>query len=127
MDVRELYERGLALRKKLFGNDVEERVNKAGTFGEPLQHMINAYCYGDVWQRSSLPLKSKSVAILAMTAALNRPEEFRIHMKGALANGCTAEEIQDLLLLVALYCGIPAANETHRIAKEVLEAHGRGL
>ena len=122
MEVRELYERGLALRKKLFGNDVEKRMANARPLGEPLQHMINAYCYGDVWQRPALPFKTKSIAVLAMTAALGRPEEFRAHLQGALANGCTAEEIQDLLMLVAVYCGVPASNEVHRIANEVLSA-----
>ena len=127
MQIRDLYERGLALRKNLFGKDVEERMNRAGQFGEPLQQMINAYAYGDVWQRTALPNRTKSLAVLAMTAALNRPDEFRVHMKGAIANGCTAEEIQDLCLMVAIYCGVPAANEAHRIANEVLTAHGKGL
>ena len=126
MDVRELYERGLKLRKKLFGDDaVDKRMKAAGEFGEPLQHIINAYVYGDVWQRSALPLKMKSLALLGITAAMNRPEEFRVHVNGALTNGCTAEEIREILLLVALYCGIPAANEAHRIANEMINARQR--
>jgi 4-carboxymuconolactone decarboxylase len=123
VDVRELYERGLKLRRKLFGNEaVEKRMNALAEFGEPLQHIINAYAYGDVWQRPGLPLKMKSLAILGMTAALNRPEEFRVHMNGALTNGCTPDEIREILLLVAVYCGIPAANEAHRIAYETINA-----
>ena len=123
MDVRELYERGLELRTKLFGREtVEKRMNSLGAFGEPLQNVINAYAYGDIWQRPGLPFKMKSLAILGMTAALNRPEEFRVHMNGALTNGCTPEEIREILLLVALYCGIPAANEAHRIAYETINA-----
>ena len=123
MDVRELYERGLKLRRKLFGDEaVDRRMSAHGEFGEPLQHMINAYAYGDVWQRGALPLKMKSLAVLAMTAALNRPEEFRVHMKGALTNGCTPDEIREILLLIAIYCGIPAANEAHRLAYEMINA-----
>ena len=123
MDVRELYDRGLKLRQKLFGKEaVEKRMKSFGEFGEPLQNIINAYVYGDVWQRTAVPLRTKSLALLAMTAALNRPEEFRVHMNGALTNGCTPDEIQEILLLVALYCGIPAANEAHRIAHEMINA-----
>jgi 4-carboxymuconolactone decarboxylase len=121
MEMRELYERGLALRRRLFGKEeVDKRMNALGEFGEPLQNIVNAYCYGDVWSRPALPLKTKSLAMLAITAASSRPQEFRVHMKGALANGCTPEEIREVLLLVALYCGIPAANEAHRIAHEVI-------
>ena len=121
MDVNELYERGLKLRRRLFGNKaVEERMNALGEFGEPLQNIVNAYAYGDIWNRPGLPLKIKSLAMLGITAAINRPQEFRVHMNGALNNGCTPEEIREVLLLVALYCGIPAANEAHRIAHETI-------
>ena len=121
MDLRELYERGLALRRRIFGNDEVDRcMNAFGEFGEPLQNIVNAYCYGDIWSRPGLALKTKSLAVLAITAATNRPQEFRVHMKGALANGCTPAEIREVLLLVALYCGIPAANEAHRIAHEMI-------
>ena len=121
MDLRELYERGLELRRRIFGNEtVDRRMNALGAFGEPLQNIVNAYCYGDIWSRPGLPLTTKSLAVLAITAATNRPQEFRVHMQGALANGCTPEEIREILLLVALYCGIPAANEAHRIAHETI-------
>jgi len=96
-------------------------VNALGDFGAPLQHIINAYAYGDVWSREGLSLGVKSLAMIAMMAAANRPAELRVHLKGALKNGCTAEEIREILLLVALYCGIPAANEAHRAAIEVLK------
>ena len=125
MDLRELYERGLKLRRKLFGDAaVDKRMNALGTFGEPLQNIVNAYAYGDVWQRSALPLATKSLAMVGMMATINRPEEFRVHVNGAVANGCSAEEIREILLLVALYCGIPAANEAHRIAYDVLKERG---
>jgi 4-carboxymuconolactone decarboxylase len=121
MDTQELHERGLALRKQMFGEQaVDRRMTALGEFGAPLQHIINAYAYGDVWSREALPAVTKSLAMLAMMAALGRPEELRVHVNGALENGCSAEQIQELLLLVALYCGIPAANEAHRVAFEVL-------
>jgi 4-carboxymuconolactone decarboxylase len=121
MDTKDLAEKGLKLRKELFGDaSVEQRMNAFGEFGEPLQHIINAYAYGDVWSRPGLSLGVKSLAMIAMMAAANRPTELRVHLKGALKNGCTPEEIREVLLLVALYCGIPAANEAHRAAMDVL-------
>ena len=121
MDTRELREKGLALRREMLGREaVDARMDALGAFGEPLQDIINAYAYGDVWSRPSLPLATKSLAMIAMMAATGRANELRVHVKGALANGCTAEQIQDILLLVAMYCGIPAANEAHRVALEVL-------
>jgi 4-carboxymuconolactone decarboxylase len=105
----------------MFGDDaVDKRMKAFGAFGEPLQHIINAYAYGDVWSRPALPLATKSLAMVAMMAGAGRTNELRVHVKGALTNGCTAEQIQDILLLVAMYCGIPAANEAHRIAVDVL-------
>ena len=125
MDTRDLHDKGLKLRRQLFGHEaVEQRMNAFGAFGEPLQNMINAYAYGDIRSRPALPLKTKSLAAIAMTAAIGRANELRVHVNGALTNGCTAEEIRDILLLVALYCGIPAAIEGHRVALDVLRERG---
>jgi 4-carboxymuconolactone decarboxylase len=122
MDIKDLYERGLALRRKIFGQAaVDKRMGAAGEFGAPLQHLINTYAYGDVWSRPQLSQKMRSLAVLGMTAAINRPHEFRVHMHGALNNGCSQDEIREVLLMLALYCGIPAANDAHRIAHEVFE------
>ena len=121
MDDQERFERGLKLRVDMFGREaVDKRMNAFGEFGKPLQHIINAYAYGDVWQRSALPPGVKSLTMVAMMAAAGHPNELRVHLKGAVKNGCTAEQIQEVLLLLAMYCGIPAANEAHRIAAEVL-------
>jgi 4-carboxymuconolactone decarboxylase len=121
MDTSDLYDKGLKLRREMFGDEaVEQRMRAFGTFGEPLQHIINAYAYGDVWSRSALPPATKSLAMIAMMAAIGRANELRVHVKGALANGCSAEQIQDILLLVAMYCGIPAANEAHRVTVDVM-------
>ena len=121
MDTEEQHQRGLALRTEMFGREaVESRMNAFGEFGKPLQHVINAYSYGDVWQRSAVPPGTKSLAMVAMMAAAGHTNELRVHLKGALKNGCSAAQIQEILLLVTLYCGIPAANEAHRVAAEVL-------
>jgi 4-carboxymuconolactone decarboxylase len=120
VDTNELYERGLRRRKKLFGEaEVGKRMAAAGEFGAPLQTVINAYVYGDIWERQGLSDAMRSLVMLGITAASNRPAEFRVHAKGALANGCSKAQVQDVLLLVALYCGVPAAIETTRIAAEV--------
>jgi 4-carboxymuconolactone decarboxylase len=120
VDTSELYARGLRRRKKMFGEaDVEQRMAAAGEFGAPLQNIINAYVYGDIWERHGLPNDVRSLVMLGITAASNKPAEFRVHAKGALANGCTKAQVQDVLLLVAMYCGMPAAIETTRIAAEV--------
>jgi 4-carboxymuconolactone decarboxylase len=121
MDMQEQHDRGLALRTELFGREaVEKRSSAFGEFGKPLQHIINAYAYGDVWSRSALPLAAKSLVMVGMMAAAGHSNELRVHLKGAIKNGCTLEQIQEVLLLLTLYCGIPAANEAHRIAAEVL-------
>jgi 4-carboxymuconolactone decarboxylase len=126
MDDKELHARGLKLRTEMFGREaVEKRMSAMGEFGKPLQHIINAYAYGDVWSRSALPPATKSLAMIAMMAAAGHPNELRVHLNGAVKNGCTPEQIQEVLLLLTMYCGIPAANEAHRIAAEVLREHGK--
>jgi 4-carboxymuconolactone decarboxylase len=121
MDVQELHDRGLKRRVDMFGREaVDKRMGALGEFGKPLQHIINAYAYGDVWERSALPPATKSLVMIAMMAAAAHPNELRVHLQGAVKNGCRAEEIQEVLLLLAMYCGIPSANEAHRIAVDVL-------
>jgi 4-carboxymuconolactone decarboxylase len=125
MDTQELYRRGLAIRKEIFGKEaVDKRMAAVGDFGAPLQNIVNAYAYGDIWARPGMERKTRSLVVLAMTAALNRPAEFKVHVNGALNNGCTPEEIREVLLLIALYCGIPASNEGHRLALEVFAEKG---
>src|ERR1700759_120808 len=121
MDDKEREERGLKLRTEMFGSEeFKKGMNAFGEFGKPLQHIINAYAYGDVWQRDALPPVTKSLVMVAMMAAAGYQNELGVHLRGALKNGCKPEEIQEVLLLLALYCGIPAANEAHRIAADVL-------
>ena len=122
MDTQDLHARGLELRTKMFGREaVEKRMNAFGAFGGPLQHIINAYAYGDVWSRTALPPATKSLVMIAMMAAAGRGNELRVHLRGAVKNGCRAEEIQEVLLLLALYCGIPLANDAHAAAVEVMK------
>lgn len=126
MDDKDLHARGLKLRTEMFGREaVEKRMSAFGEFGKPLQHIINAYAYGDVWSRTALPPASKSLVMIAMMAAAGHPNELRVHLNGAVKNGCTPEQIQEVLLLLTLYCGIPTSNEAHRIAAEVLREHGK--
>ena len=118
MDEKELHERGLKLRINMFGREaVEKRMSAFGEFGKPLQHIINAYAYGDVWSRSVLPPATKSLAMVAMMAAAGHPNELRVHLNGAVKNGCSAEQIQEILLLLAMYCGIQP--RTRRIASRL--------
>jgi 4-carboxymuconolactone decarboxylase len=124
MNEEDLHERGLKLRIEMFGREaVDKRMNAFGEFGKPLQHMINACAYGDVWSRTALPLATKSLVMIAMLAAAGHDKELAVHINGALKNGCTPAQIQEVLLLLALYCGIPAANEAHQIATDILRKH----
>jgi 4-carboxymuconolactone decarboxylase len=126
MDENDQHERGLKLRINMFGRDaVEKRMSALGEFGKPLQHIINAYAYGDVWSRTALPPATKSLVMVGMMAAAGHPNELRVHLNGAMKNGATPEQIQEVLLLLTLYCGIPTSNEAHRIAAEVLREHGK--
>ena len=125
MDTQELYKRGLGVRKQMFGAEaVEKRMNALGDYGAPLQQLINTYGYGDVWSRPGLERKIRSLVVLGINAAINRAAEFKVHVSGALNNGCTPEEIREVCLLVALYAGIPAANDAHRLALETFKETG---
>ena len=122
MNFRELYDRGLKLRQAMYGKDmVEKRMNAFGKFGEPLQDIINAHAYGDIWSRPALPMAMKSLTVVAMLAAMGRYPELRVHIKGAIKNGVSIDEIREVFLLLTLYAGIPASIEAHRIAMEVMQ------
>ena len=120
MDIEEMRARGLQRRKALFGaQQVESRMNLAGDWGAPLQDIINGTVYGDLWQRPGLDPKHRSLTMVAMMAAVGRANELRVHLTGARKNGCTADEVREVLLQVALYCGIPLAIEAFAIAHDV--------
>ena len=113
------YEKGLAIRKAVLG---EEYVNRAlartDAFNKPLQDLVTEYCWGSVWGRDGLSRRDRSMINLAMISILNRPHELKIHVKGALTNGVTRDEISEVLLQVAIYGGVPAAVDSFRIANE---------
>jgi 4-carboxymuconolactone decarboxylase len=115
----ERFERGLEIRKEVLG---EEYVNKSlaspDDFGRPLQELVTEYCWGELWARPGLDRKTRSLINIAMIAALNRPHEVRLHVRGALRNGCSKEEILEVLMQVCIYCGVPAAVDSLRLTKE---------
>ncbi len=104
------YKKGLAMRKKVLGADyVQARLDSADAFTRPLQDIVTEFAWGGVWTRPGLPLKVRSLITLAMCIALNRPAEIKIHLRGAVRNGCSRTEIRELLLHSLIYCGGPAA------------------
>jgi 4-carboxymuconolactone decarboxylase len=116
---KELFEKGLAIRKSVLGAEyVEKSLAAADDFNRPMQELTTEYCWGWCWGREGLDKKTRSIINLAMISALNRPNELKMHVKGALKNGVTKEEIREVLLQVAIYCGIPAGVDSFRVAKE---------
>jgi len=116
---RETYERGRAVRSAVLGEDyVNQALANADDFTKPLQDLVTEYCWGAVWGREELPRKTRSMLNLAMLSVLNRPNELRIHVKAALTNGVTRDEIREIFLQVAIYGGVPAAGDSFRIARE---------
>ena len=115
------YEKGLAIRSAVLGKEyVENAINTADDFNRPLQELVTEYCWGAVWGRDGLDRKTRSFLNLAMLSALNRPHEVRLHVRGALNNGLKQDEIMEILLQVAIYCGVPAALDSMKVAAEVL-------
>ena len=113
------FERGREIRSSVLGKDfVDNAFRTADDFNRPLQELVTEYCWGAIWGREELPKKTRSMLNLAMISALNRPHELKAHIKGALVNGVTRVEIREILLQVAIYCGVPAAVDSFRIARE---------
>ena len=121
----ELFERGLEIRKSVLGAEfVDKAIAAADDFNLPLQRLVTEYCWGACWGRDGLPKKTRSLLNIAMISSLNRNHELKLHVKGAIRNGCTREEIREVLLQVAIYCGVPAAVDSFRVAKEALAELG---
>jgi 4-carboxymuconolactone decarboxylase len=126
MDERKRYDEGMKTRRSVLGDAHVDRTLKNRTkFNEPFQDLITRYAWGEVWNRPGLPKKTRSLLTLSMLVALNRGEEFRMHVKAALSIGVSRDEIQELLLQAAVYCGVPAANAAFHLAEEVFEAQDR--
>ena len=118
----ELFEQGLQTRREVLGDAyVDAALQNATDFTIDMQELVTQYCWGDVWNRPGLDRRSRSLLNLAMLTALNRPHELKIHVRGALNNGLTREEIKEVFLQTAIYCGVPAATDAFRSAAEVFK------
>ncbi|MET7651466.1 carboxymuconolactone decarboxylase family protein [Streptomyces sp. NPDC005486] len=118
---RDTYEAGLAIRKAVLGAEhVERSLANVSEFARPMQELVTEYCWGAVWSRPGLERRTRSLVNLAMLTALGRNHELGVHVKGALTNGVTTEEIQEVLLQTAIYVGVPAALESFRVAEQVI-------
>jgi 4-carboxymuconolactone decarboxylase len=117
---KELFEKGLKTRREVLGAAyVDKAIANADEFNRDMQELVTQYCWGDVWNRPGLDKKTRSIINLAMLTALNRPHELKLHVRGALNNGLTKDEIKEVFLQTAIYCGVPAAIDSFRNAKEV--------
>ncbi len=123
---KELFDKGLEIRKSVLGKEfVENSIKNADDFSMPMQELATEYCWGYVWGRPGLDKRTRSFLNLGMIAALNRPHELKIHVKGALRNGLTRQEIMEVFLQVAIYCGVPAGVDSFRIAKEAFAEYDK--
>ena len=121
----ERFDLGMDARTRVLGEEyVQRAMQGADSFNAEFQQLVTEYCWGGVWGRSALTDRQRSLNNLCILSALNRPEEFKTHFRGALRNGCTLDELRDTLLQVAVYCGIPAGVEAFRLARQVLQAEG---
>jgi 4-carboxymuconolactone decarboxylase len=124
-DHKQRYDAGLKTRREVLGAEyVDKSIASQDEFNRPLQELLNTYCWNDVWNRPGLSRKTRSMLNLAMLSALNKPHELKLHLNGALNNGLTKGDIQEVFLQVAIYCGVPAAVESFRIAREVFKERG---
>jgi len=118
----ELFEKGLQIRREVLGAAyVDASISQADDFSRPLQELVTEYCWGAVWGRPGLDRRTRSLLNLGMLTALNRPHEIKLHLKGALNNGCSKEDIMEVFLQTAIYCGVPAAVDSFRVAKEFFQ------
>ncbi|MFB2727104.1 carboxymuconolactone decarboxylase family protein [Shewanella mangrovisoli] len=118
------FKKGLAVRREVLGAEyVDRSVNEVEDFMIPMQKMTTEWCWGEIWTRPGLDRKNRSMLNLAMLTALNRPNEVRLHVVGALNNGVTPEEIQEILLQACIYCGVPAALDSFKIANEEVKKY----
>lgn len=118
---------GLKIRREVLGDEyVDQALENMDELSQPLQELVTEYCWGTIWARSGLDKRTRSLLNIAMISALNRPHEVRVHIRGALRNGCTKKEVVEVILQVAVYCGVPAAIDTMRIAKDVFQETDQG-
>ena len=116
---KDMFDKGFEIRKAVLGAEfVEKSFASADDFNRPMQELVTEYCWGYVWGREALSRKTRSMLNLAMLASLNRPHELKMHVKGALVNGVTRDEIREIFMQVAIYCGVPAGVDSFRVARE---------
>lgn len=116
---KKTFETGMALRSEVLGKDhVERSMRSADDFNMPFQELVTEYCWGAIWGREGLPRKTRSLLNLAMLGALNRPHELKMHVRGALRNGVTKDEIREVFMQLAIYAGVPAGVDAFRVARE---------
>lgn len=126
MDDRERSEAGIEVRRAVLGDaHVDRAIAKRNAFNEEFQDLITRYAWGEIWTRPGLPRHTRSLLTLAMMVALNRGDEFKMHVRAAFNNGVTREEIKEVLLQSAIYCGVPAANAAFHLAEEIFEQMGK--
>ena len=122
---QDLYDKGLKIRRAVVGDAyVDASLKNADAFSQPMQELVTQYCWGDVWSRPGLDRRTRSLLNLSMIAALNRPEELAVHVRGAINNGVTKDEIQEAFLQVAVYCGMPAGLGSFKVARQVFQEMG---
>jgi 4-carboxymuconolactone decarboxylase len=122
MSEETLYDRGMKVRRGVLGDAYVDRSLQGGTeFRQPMQDLVTEFCWGAVWDRPGLDRKTRSLVNLGMLTALNRSTELAAHVRGAVNNGATREEIQEVLLQTAVYCGMPAGLESFRVAERVFD------
>jgi 4-carboxymuconolactone decarboxylase len=122
---KEAFDKGLATRRAVLGAEyVDNSLKNADDFNMPMQELVTEYCWNEIWNRPGLDRRTRSFLNLAMLIALNRPHELKLHVRGAINNGLTKEEIREVFLQAAIYCGVPAAIDAFRTAKEVFKDMG---
>jgi len=122
---KELFDQGLRTRREVLGAEyVDTSIRNADDFSMAMQELVTQYCWGDVWNRPGLDRRTRSLLNLAMITALNRPHELKLHVRGAINNGVTKDEIREVFLQTAIYCGVPAAIDSFRNAREMFKEMG---
>jgi 4-carboxymuconolactone decarboxylase len=122
---KELFDKGLKTRREVLGAEyVDASIRSADEFNLPMQELVTQYCWGDVWNRPGIDRRTRSLLNLAMLTALNRPHELKLHVRGAINNGLTKDEIREVFLQAAIYCGVPAGVDAFRVAREAFKEMG---
>jgi 4-carboxymuconolactone decarboxylase len=122
---QDAFNKGLKTRREVLGAEyVDTAIKNADDFNMPMQELVTEYCWNEIWNRPGLDRRTRSIINLAMLTALNRPHELKLHVRGAINNGLTKADIQEVFLQTAIYCGVPAAIDSFRGAKEVFKDMG---